>query len=122
MAKKKRIGIGAKCLVMVRFMHPSPVILESIVNCSHKDRLNYLLVIGQDEIVINKVKKPVITFCHETFEGKVLYCCPRYANVIVEGPESQFFNLSAPSSGNKDDDIAAETEKEDKEAGQTEIP
>ena len=60
--------------------------IRKTLNAGHKERLQDLLVIGQDTKAVNKVKKAVITFHHDLFPNEILYCCPRFAKVIVKGP------------------------------------
>ena len=96
MAKKKQLGVGAKCSVLIKYLHPSPTLAERFQNTGPADRLHVLLVTGRGEKAINRAKKAVILFRHDDFPNVELYCCPKFAKVAVEGPASQFFHNAPP--------------------------
>ena len=101
MARKKTLGVGAKFSVLKQYLHLSSNIAGKYSNMLHQDRLDGLLVTGSGEKVINRNKKLVILFCHNDFENKVLYFCPKFAKVVVEGPLHQFFNFSPRRTADK---------------------
>ena len=70
--KKKQLGTGATCLIILHYLHTAQLIVDKNLNTSHKDRLDNLLVTGREEKVVNRVKRTVITFCHDAYKGHIL--------------------------------------------------
>ena len=50
-----------------------------------------LLVTGVKDIKVNSKKQTCITFRHEKFEGKEIYCVMCWVQVISEGSSEHFF-------------------------------
>ena len=107
MVKKNQLGVGAKCSVLIKYLHPSPRLAARFQNTGPADRLHDLLVTRKGKQTINHVKKAVILFRHDEFPNAELYCCPKFAKVAVEGPPSQIFALANGSVniGNNDRQI-----------------
>lgn len=115
--RKKRLGIGAICTVLKRMLHPSQQIDNKYPNKQFHDRLNDLLVIGKENRRVNGKEQQVILFRHSDFadDDTVLYCMPRFAKVVTEGPECQLFNPleAGGATGNRDGAGLEEGEEEE---------
>ena len=92
--KKKELGIGAVCDVLKRFLHPRAKVCERYPNTTSQERLGDLLVIRREIKKVNKQDKRCIVFRHSDFENVEIYCAERYARVLTEGSEADFFNAT----------------------------
>ena len=89
--RKKNNGIGAKCQCLTRFLHPRAIVDAKYPNATQRDRLSNLLTIKKEKKQVNKVEKLCIVFRHDDFPNIELHCTERYANVLEEGAEPDFF-------------------------------
>ena len=96
--KTKRAGVGAKCSVIIRFVHPSREVSKVIQNSSANERLNDLLLIKEDRRNVNHRESTCYVFRHEKFESIELYAAKRLVKIEVEGPEDGFFGKVHDSS------------------------
>ena len=92
--QKKELGIGAVCDVLKRFLHPRAKVCERYPNTTSQERLRDLLVIRREIKKVNKQDKRCIVFRHSDFENVEIYCAERYARVLTEGSEADFFNAT----------------------------
>ena len=90
--RKSHDGVGAKCEVLTKYLHPSKKINEICPNYTRGSRTEDLICIGKEEKVVNKVKQNCITFRHKDFENVTLYCVSRWVHVITEGSPDHFFD------------------------------
>ena len=91
MAPKKRLGTGAKCTVLARYLHPSKRINDVFPDRTHQQRVDDLVVVREEEKEVNRIKKGCIIFTHLLFSGEELFCVKRWAKVTEEGPPDGFF-------------------------------
>ena len=89
--KKKQLGVGTKCEALKRVLHPRPLVCEKYPNSTAQDRLDELLVIKKEKKKINGSEKICIVFRHDDFDNQEIYCSERYAKVLTEGNEVDFF-------------------------------
>ena len=90
-SKAKQLGVGAICAVQQRRLHPKKLIQDTLINASHLDVVEDLLVTGLKDIKVNSKMQRCITFRHEKFEGKEIYTVKRWAKIITEGSSEHFF-------------------------------
>ena len=64
---------------------------DTLINASHLDIINNLLITEVKEIKVNSKKQTYITFRHEKFEGTEICCVKRWVQVISEGSSEHFF-------------------------------
>ena len=103
MPKKLRLGVGAKCTVLLKYLHPGKLIDTKYPNRTAQSTLDNLLAIRQEVKKVNKKEQHCILFRHGKFEGLELHCVNRWVRVIVEGPEEHLFvpvNISQKEKGN----------------------
>ena len=81
MVKKKALGTGAKCSVLVRYLHPAKTVKETLVNMRHNERLHDLIAIREEAQIVNRKNQPCIIFRHEQFDGIELRCVKRFTRV-----------------------------------------
>ena len=67
MVKKKQLGVGAECSILIKNLHPSPTLAESFQCPGPTDRLHGLLVPRRGEKAIIRTKKAAILFRHDDF-------------------------------------------------------
>ena len=84
---KKRIGIGAECSVLVKFLHPRKKVVAQMPNAGHHERLSGLLSIRREMKQVNQKKQMCIVFRHDSFPDQELHAVTRYAKVDKEGAE-----------------------------------
>ena len=94
-----RKGIGAKCSVSKRVMHPQKKISEH-PTYFNLDKIDNLLITGKGEEKVKTGRKCVIYFRHDDFPNITLYCSEKFAKVTTEGPESSLF-APPPSSASR---------------------
>ena len=66
---KKALGTGAKCSVLVRYLHPAKTVKETLVNMRHNERLHDLVAIREETQIVKRKNQPWIIFHHEQFDG-----------------------------------------------------
>jgi hypothetical protein len=111
--QKKRLGTGAICSVIKRFLHPSRTIQEKYQNIMTYDRLEGLIALRKEEKTIQNRACASIVFRHADFEGIELYCSERYAIVTEEGSPAAFFEGNAvPDAGNEAGQATAQADDE----------
>jgi len=89
--QSKRLGVGAECSVLVKFIHPSRLVSQTIINPKNNQRLERLLAIREEKKKVHGKEMSCIIFRHDDFENIELYCIRRWVKVDKEGPETQFF-------------------------------
>ena len=97
MPQRLRLGVGAKCCTMLKYLHPAKLIDEKYPNRTAKSKLDDLLVIRQEIKKVNKKEQRCIVFRHGLFDGVELYCVQRWAKVLTEGAIEHLFDSSEPS-------------------------
>jgi len=108
MVKKKGLGAGAKCSVLVRYLHPAKEVRETLVNKRHNERLHGLVAIRLEEKIINRKNQPCVIFRHEDFDGIELRCVKRFTKVEEEGHPDHLFDGEGRREAPNDDSIAME--------------
>ena len=83
---QNRANIGDVCSVMLKFLHPSRLISDRYPNQDHRERLDNLLVTGEEIKQIRGQNRNCITFRHADFENVILYCSVSYAKVTTHAP------------------------------------
>ena len=91
MAKKKRLGTGAVCTVITRFLHPREVITEKYPNAGHTSKTEGLKVIRKEKKLVNRRDQECAILNHPDFADVELHAVVRYCSVTTEGPCSEFF-------------------------------
>ena len=89
--RKKRNGVGARCRVLKRFLHPRKDIADRYPNANAQARLDNLVVIRREANIVNRAEKRCIIFRQDDFPNAELHCVERYATVIEEGVEADYF-------------------------------
>ena len=85
MARKKKIGVGATCSVLTRFLHPRPEIVRKYPNAKFADRLGGLIAQSMEVRKLNHKDQTVIVFRHNDFLNLMVYVQRRYAKVLQCG-------------------------------------
>ena len=57
MARKKKLGVGAKCSCYTTFLHPANTFSERYVNQLYKHETKNILCIRKEEKVVHMVKR-----------------------------------------------------------------
>ena len=92
MRKKKRLGVGARCTVLFKRLHPKDVVVAKFPNYGAQDRLDDLVVTKKEQVTRKGHSYPAIFFSSKSFPDKSsLYTCTRYAVVKEEGDPIGFF-------------------------------
>ena len=95
MARKKKIGVGATCSVLTRFLHPRPEIVRKYPNAKFADRLGGLIAQSMEVRKLNHKDQTVIVFRHNDFPNLMVYSQKRYAKVLQCGAAADYFEGSA---------------------------
>ena len=88
---KLTVGIGAECSVLIKMLHPSKLVDETLINQDSTERLVGLIALKKEVRTVNRKEQSCIIFRHETFGDKEIYCCVRYCKVLKEGAAVDFF-------------------------------
>ena len=91
MARKKKVGSGAICSVLLKYLHPGKTIDKRFPNRTAQQRIDGLLATSQELRKVKKKEQLVICFRHEQFEGVDIYCVKRWCKVTTEGAQEHFF-------------------------------
>ena len=73
MPKKILIGIGAQCIVNVKYLHPEKLMSETYPNKTSHTIVENSLVIKQDTRVVNKRQQYAVIFFHDYFNTVDVY-------------------------------------------------
>jgi len=96
-SKKRRLGKGAKCSVLLKNLRPSAIVAATFVNYQARDRLDDLVVIGQEVKSRGGKTFDAILFRSDTVPDETLWCASRWAVVTQEGDPSEFFDQATPA-------------------------
>ena len=107
MAKNKRLGAGAKCSVLIKFLHPSKLVKETLTNPRHNERLDDLIAIREERKKVNRKDQVVVAFRHCKFDNQELHCVKRFVKVVNEGHPDHFFNETSSNDSENEDNIEA---------------
>jgi len=92
---KKRCGVGAKCTVLTKYMHPAKLIDEKYPNRTAHHKVENLVAIREDTKKVSQREQCVFVFRHDDFPDKELHCVRRWCKVIEEGAEEHLFERIA---------------------------
>ena len=79
------------CEVQLKYLHPAKLINKKYPHLAHQQKLENMLALRQETIVVNQREQVCVVFCSEEFEDKELHCVKRWVKVNTEGPKEQFF-------------------------------
>ena len=92
MARKKRQGVGAKCSVLLKYLHPAKYFSEKFVNYSKKERLEECVAFRQEVRTVNRKEQVVILLRHDDHAEQDIYACRRWVKVVEEGAVEHMFD------------------------------
>ena len=92
-----RNGVGARCSVLVRYLHPSNKVAERFPNAIASDRINDLTVLRREEKSRNGRTYQGIVFATPSIPNEEVWCAQRYCRVLDQGPPDDFFDDARPS-------------------------
>jgi hypothetical protein len=100
-------GVGTKCTVLTRFIHPSEHVRDKHANLetAHK---TVVLLIGEETYKVNQKEQTFYTFRCDDYPNIILYVVMRYAIVVTEGPPESFFNYPTGHGANNVEAAAME--------------
>ena len=86
---------GAKASAIARMLHPSDLIRYKWPNTCQRERVEGLVLVGQDFRVVRRGSPETDTFImrHKDLPTKQLCSTKRMVNIIEEGPEEYLFDL-----------------------------
>ena len=91
MPRKLRLGIGAKCTVKTKYMHPAKTVSDKYPNYTAQSVMENLLTIRTEIKKVNRRDQACVIFRHDDFEGTELHCVTRWAKVVEQGAAEHFF-------------------------------
>ena len=91
MVRKKRLGIGAQCSVLSKYMHPAKEVSDKYPNRTAQHRIENLVCLREDTKIVKRRQQRVIVFRHETFAEMEIYCVRRWVKIINEGAAEHYF-------------------------------
>ena len=95
MARAKRNGIGARCSVLLRKLHPGNVLAERFPNFGSQERLYDLITVKKDDVICGGRVMQMIFFTSATVPNESLFASPGFVKVIEEGDKADYFEPSA---------------------------
>ena len=84
MPRKKSCGVGAVCEVQLKYLHPAKLINKKYPHLAHQQKLEKMLALQQETIVVNRREQVCVVFRSEEFEDKELHCVKRWVKVNTE--------------------------------------
>ena len=90
MARKKKLGVGAKCAVLTKYLHPSIAVNEKYPNATASARTSDLKCIRKEKKIVNRSEQEVAIFRHDDFDID-LHAVLRWVKVVVEGDKDGLF-------------------------------
>lgn len=92
--RAKRCGVGTKCSVLLKRLHPKNIVAAAFPVQSATDRLGDLIVTHEGPLTKRGVTKHVVFFTSPTFPGEQLYVSRSLLKVTREGDPTKFFSNS----------------------------
>ena len=92
MVRKKRLGVGANCTVLIKYLHPAKYIDETYVNYDKKKRLDNCTAYHQEVRMVNRKEPVVILLHHDDHTDQEIYACRCWVKVVTEGAIEHTFN------------------------------
>ena len=83
--QKLKAGIGAKCSTLIKFLHPSKLITDTLINTPSSKRLKDLVAVRREVKRVNRREQECIVFHHDTFPNQEIYCVEKFCKVEEEG-------------------------------------
>ena len=96
MPRKLRLGIGAKCSVITRYLHPAKTISDKYLNFGHRDQTSNLVCLRKEEKVVNRRTQTVAVFKHADFTDTEIHAVVRWVTVDEEGLATDVFITENP--------------------------
>ena len=91
--RKKRIGVGAQCSVLIKRLHPQNLIAEYHPNYSANERLHDVVVVRQASVTRRGNQFIAIFITHPSFQGSdAIHVAKRFCVVKQEGDPQEFFD------------------------------
>jgi hypothetical protein len=90
MVKKLRLGVGAKCSVMIKYLRPSKLVKDTLINRTDRERVKDLLAIRKEVKRSREKEQMCAVFRHSLFENKEIYAVLCWVKVEQEGPAHSF--------------------------------
>lgn len=112
MPRKKKLGVGAKCTIKNKYLHPKKVISEKYPNQTAQSQLEDCVCIKKGTKEIRRKDAEVAFFRHDDLPNAEIYCIPRWAKVVEEGPAEHFFEKDGEQNNQGDGAAAANTEED----------
>jgi hypothetical protein len=98
-------GIGARCSVLLKQLHPAKVVPDKYTNPEHGWRLSGLICLRKkEEKMVLRRLQVCFVYCLDDCEGTELHACQRWSKVESEGAALHIFGA---------DDTNEEEEKEE---------
>ena len=77
--------------MLISKIHPGDVVASKFPTPGHRERLEDLIVIKEDEIIRNGKRVKMVFFASDTFPGEELHASRTFLKVTQEGDPTQFF-------------------------------
>jgi len=103
-----RCGVGAKCTVLKKYLHPAKSIADRWPNRSEKDWLGDLLAIRQEIKKIKGQDQVAIVFHHDDLPDVEVYAVKRWVKVDNKGDSSQYFDQGTRGNQETEEDLTGD--------------
>ena len=84
-------GIGARCSVLRKFLHPAALVETIIPNNVHGVRVSELLTIRQEVRKVNRKDQMCLVFRHPALDNEELHAVKRWVRIDSQGHPDHFF-------------------------------
>ena len=85
-------GIGARCSVLRKFLHPAALVETIIPNNVHGVRVSELLTIRQEVRKVNRKDQMCLVFRHLALDNEELHVVKRWVRIDSQGHPDHFFD------------------------------
>ena len=91
---KLKAGIGAKCSALIKFLHPSKLVTDTLLNTQSNARLSDLVAIRKESRRVSRRDQTCVVFRHDSFPNKELYCVEKFCKVLEGGDPVDYFGTA----------------------------
>ena len=92
---KLRLGVGANCTIITRYLHPAKKISDKYVNFGHRNKMEHMICLQKENKVVNRCTQVVAVFQHADFGEDKLHAVLCWVSVKEEGNKAFLFTSKA---------------------------
>ena len=88
--RQQGLGVGTECSVLLKFLHPKPVINKVYINLQPNVKVDDLLAMQMEHKKVSCMDREVVVFQCKQFSSKI-YTVKKWVKVIIPSSENTYF-------------------------------